>query len=138
MIHRGETLSAGIKYWILPDIENRIKNGEIKAFFSSVVEEIRPGFAAVKTPEGSRKVQADFVFILVGFRPDVEHLRRFGVEIDSETLAPLHDPATFETNMKGLFVAGSIVAGKNNNKVFVENGRLHGRAIVESIIKGRS
>lgn len=76
----------------------------------------------------------DFTFVLIGFHPDTEHLKRFGVQIDAETLAPVFDERSFETNVPGLYVAGSIVAGKNNNKVFVENGRLHGGVIVKSIL----
>ena len=76
----------------------------------------------------------DFTFVLIGFHPDTELLVRFGIRIDPETLSPVYDETTFETNVPGLYVAGSIVAGKNNNKVFVENGRLHGGAIVKSIL----
>lgn len=133
LLHRGAELSKGVKYWILPDIENRIKNGEIRAFFNTTVREIRQESLLVQTPEGLQELENDFTFVLIGFHPDTEHLRRYGVEIDPETLAPVHNEQTFETNVTGLYVCGSIVAGKNNNKIFVENGRLHGAAIVAAI-----
>lgn len=134
MIHRGERLSPGVKYWILPDIENRIKAGEVRAEFGSRVREIREHSIVLKAPGGLKELPMDFTFVLIGFHPDTEHLRRFGVEIDPETLSPCFDERTFETNVPGLYVAGSIVAGKNNNKVFVENGRLHGGVIIKSIL----
>jgi thioredoxin reductase (NADPH) len=133
LVHRGERLSEGVKYWILPDIENRIKAGEIQASFRSTVGSIVPGGVNVDTPDGSVHFPARFVFVLTGFHPDVAHLRAFGIDIDPETLAPRHDQSTFETNIPGLFVAGSAVAGKFNNRIFIENGRLHGGAIVNAI-----
>ena len=133
LIHRGEKLSEGVKYWILPDIENRIKAGEIRASFRSTVAGIAPGRVDVGTPDGPAQFQATFVFILTGFRPDVARMRAFGIDVDPETLAPRHDPSTFETNVPGLYVAGSVVAGKFNNRIFVENGRLHGGVIVKAI-----
>lgn len=134
LIHRGDNLSPGVKYWILPDIENRIKAGEVKAMFRSTVSEIRQKSVVLDTPQGSNELPVDFVFVLIGFHPDTELLHRFGVEINGESLAPCFDESTYETNVKGLYVAGSLVAGKNNNKVFVENGRLHGAVIVKSIV----
>lgn len=134
LIHRGEKLSDGVKYWILPDMENRIKAGEVKAYFHSTVSEIRDSSVIVQTPQGTEELANDFVFVLVGFKPDIELLRRCGVSINDETLAPSFDEKTFETNVPGIYVAGSVVAGKNTNKVFVENGRLHGASIVASIV----
>jgi thioredoxin reductase (NADPH) len=133
LVHRGERLSEGVKYWILPDIENRIKAGEIQASFRSTVGSIVAGGVNIETPDGSLHFPARFVFVLTGFHPDVAHMRAFGIDIDPETLAPRHDQSTFETNIPRLYVAGSAVAGKFNNKVFVENGRLHGPAIVKAI-----
>jgi thioredoxin reductase (NADPH) len=137
MVHRGERLSEGVKYWILPDIENRIKAGQIKALFCSTVVEFHEKAVILRTPSGRQESASDFAFVLIGFRPDTAHLTEWGISLDPETLAPQHDPDTFETNVKGLYVAGSIVAGKNTNKVFVENGRGHGRVIVNSILARR-
>jgi len=138
LIHRGETLSEGVKYWILPDIQNRIKAGEIKALFGSTVREIKERSVIVQTPSGISEPKNDFTFVLIGFHPDTRLLRSFGVEILPETLAPTFNENTFETNVPGLYVAGSAVAGKNNNKVFVENGRGHGAVIVSAILAHKS
>jgi len=129
----GRALSEGVKYWILPDIENRIKAGQIRASFRSTVRSIASGEISIDTPEGPVHYSARFVFILAGYHPDVAHLRAFGIDIDPETLAPRHDQTTFETNIPGLYVAGSAVAGKFNNRIFIENGRLHGGVIVKAI-----
>lgn len=134
LIHRGSELSKGVKYWILPDIENRLKTGEVRAIFGSTVKEIREESILVETPEGVQELKNDFTFVLIGFHPDTTHLQKFGVQINPETLGPVCDEKTFETNVPGLYVCGSIVAGKFNNKIFVENGRLHGAAIVASIL----
>ncbi len=133
LIHRGPKLSDGVKYWILPDIENRLKSGQITPMFESQVQEFRHSQLVVQTSDGIRSVKADFSFVLIGFHPDTKFLRELGISVDPQTLAPAFNPETFETNVPGLFVAGSVVAGKNNNKVFVENGRLHGRVIVDCI-----
>ncbi|HUI64781.1 MAG TPA: YpdA family putative bacillithiol disulfide reductase [Bacteroidota bacterium] len=138
LVHRGERLSEGVKYWILPDIENRIKASQVKAVFSSRVREIRPNAVLLDTPTGSAEVKADFVFVLIGFRPDSALLRKFGIETDAESLGPRSNAVTLETNIPGLYVAGSVVAGKFNNKIFVENGRLHGAQIVKAILSKRS
>jgi thioredoxin reductase (NADPH) len=134
LIHRGTKLSEGIKYWVLPDIENRLKAGQIRGLFDSTVEEIRERSIFVKTQAGIRELPQQFTFILTGFLPDVDHLKTWGVELDDMTLAPLHNPTTLETKVKGMFVAGSVAAGRNTNKIFVENGRLHGEAIVKAIL----
>ncbi len=133
LVHRGSKLSDGVKYWILPDIENRIRSGEIRALFETTVIRFRDDAVTLLTPEGEREVKSSMAYVLIGFRPDTHHLRRFGISINPETLAPEHSPETFETNIPGLFVAGSVVAGRFNNKIFVENGRLHGKVIVNAI-----
>jgi thioredoxin reductase (NADPH) len=133
LVHRGVKLSEGVKYWILPDIENRIKQEQIRGLFGVTVERIAPGCVALRTPEGTKEVKADFVFVLVGFNPDTELLTSFGIRLDPETLAPCTNQETLETNIPGLFVAGSVVAGKNNNKIFVENGRLHAFQIIPAV-----
>lgn len=135
LIHRGPKLSEGVKYWILPDIENRIKAGQIQAYFDSTVTQITPTELQIQLGGSQKSIKADFVFVLIGFHPDTVQLQKFGVRIDPENLAPASDSATFETNVPGLFVAGSAVAGKNNNKIFVENGRLHAFSIIPSIVK---
>jgi thioredoxin reductase (NADPH) len=133
LVHRGMKLSEGVKYWILPDIENRIKAGEIHALFGSTVQEIGENTVRLRTPVGVTDVRGQHVFVLVGFLPDTHQLLSFGITLDPVTLAPVINPDTFETNVRGVFVAGSVIAGRNTNKIFVENGRLHGPAIVRCI-----
>jgi thioredoxin reductase (NADPH) len=135
LVHRGEKLSSGVKYWILPDLENRIAAGSITAHFSSVVREFRTGATVIeKTGGGVTEIGTDFAFVLIGYRPDVTFLRSLGIEIDADTLVPAHNPETYESNVPGLFVAGGLVGGRFNNKVFIENGREHGKKIVASLI----
>lgn len=136
LVHRGTALSDGVKYWVLPDIENRIKNGEIKAYFGTEVGEIQPNTIVLKGRH-KEEIPNDVLFVMIGYRPDNHLLEQVGVRIDPETLAPLHDSESMETNVMGLFVAGSIAAGKLNNKIFIENGRLHGKQIMEAIEKAR-
>jgi len=136
LIHHAKTLSHGIKYWILPDIENRIKSGDIKALFETRVAGVTEDSIIV---EGAQREELanDTVFVMIGYCPDTTLLRKAGVQIDPETQAPVHDPARMETNVRGLFVAGSIAAGKFNNKIFIENGRMHGALIVRAIAGSR-
>jgi bacillithiol disulfide reductase len=134
LVHRGARLSDGVKYWILPDIENRLKGGQINGIFGSQVKEIHAKNLVLQCPDGVRTVPADFILVLIGFRPDTQKLADYGIAVDPTTLAPRHDPETYETNVPGLYVAGSVAAGRNNNKIFVENGRLHGAAIVRAIL----
>ena len=138
LIHRREKMSDGVKYWILPDVENRIKEGSITAHFSTEVAEIGTDMITAKSREGKTLlIPNDFVFVLIGYHPDVDFLKSIGVQTDPESMAPLHDPATMETNVPGLYIAGSIAAGRNNNKIFIENGRMHGKAIMPSILARR-
>lgn len=133
LIHRGTALSEKIKYWILPDIENRIKEGSITAYFNTVVEEIRKDSILIRRDNTLHEIPNDFVFALTGYRPDYAFLHSLGIELDPDSMAPNHSSLSFETNIKGIFVAGSVVAGKNNNQIFIENGRLHGTKIITAI-----
>jgi thioredoxin reductase (NADPH) len=122
-----------VKYWIRPNIENRIKSGEIQAFFHSTVTCIRPGAIDVQTPHGAVTLKNDFVFALTGYRPDLEFLADTGITLESDTQRPRTDPETFESQRKGIYLAGVIVAGMHTNEIFIENGRFHGQAIARSI-----
>jgi thioredoxin reductase (NADPH) len=135
LVHRGEQLSTGVKYWIQPDFDNRVKAGQITAHFGARVREIRDREVLVDTSQGPHAIPTEFTFVLIGYLPDAAFLRAQGIQVDLESLAPQHNPETFETNVPGLFVAGSVVAGRNTNKIFVENGRLHGSQIVSAIMK---
>ncbi len=135
LIHRGPKMHNHVKYWILPDIENRVKNGEIREHFNSSVSEITPDHVTVKTPEGELQLKNDFVFALVGYHPDYDFLRAMGIELSSEQLRPVCDPQTLESNVPGIYVAGVIVAGSRTNEIFIENGRFHGQQIAVDLKK---
>jgi thioredoxin reductase (NADPH) len=135
LVHRGAKLHSHVKYWILPDIENRIKAGEIKAYFSSTVEEIAADCVVVRNPEGIVRVQNDFVFALTGYHPDYDFLRSMGIELSGDQCRPVCDPETLESNVPGIYVAGVIVAGSRTNEIFIENGRFHGQQIARDLKK---
>ena len=145
-MHRGSGLGDSVKYWVKPDIENRIREGSIAAHFSAEVTEIRPtevvvgqvpregssrGFSTEVPHENARTIPAEAVLLLTGYRADPGFLRAAGVEVDPDTLVPRHDPATFETNVPGLFIAGGQLAGKRTGAIFIENGRFHGEQIAK-------
>jgi len=133
LVHRGQRLHSHVKYWILPDIENRIKNSEIAAYFNSSVLEIRPDDVLLETPEGALRVKNDFVFALIGYHPDYDFLRSMGIELSSDQCRPVCDPETLESNVPGIYVAGVIVAGSRTNEIFIENGRFHGQQIAADL-----
>ncbi len=133
LIHRGTGISKKVKYWIKPNIENRIKSGEIPAYFNSHVVEIRPDSIVVATPEGEAILKNDFVFALTGYSPDLNFLNSIGITFDPETQKPRSDPQTLESERPGIYLAGVIVAGMHTNEIFIENGRFHGKQIAESI-----
>ncbi|MGC8794495.1 MAG: YpdA family putative bacillithiol disulfide reductase [Bryobacteraceae bacterium] len=133
LIHRGETLSDHIKYWIRPDLENRIRNGEIRALFRSRVIEILPEAILVETPQGRIRLANDFVLAMTGYRPDTEFLASLGIEFDPQTQRPLTNPDTLESQRRGIYLAGVVVAGMHTNEIFIENGRLHAQRIARDI-----
>ena len=137
LIHRRAALSTSLKYWVAPDIGNRIKNREIEALLETVVSEIRPTTLRVRhTPTGAeRELTNDFVFALIGYHADFDFLRRLGIVFDEQTLKPRLDPESLESNVAGLYMAGVVIAGVDNNKVFIENGRFHGQQIVAALRK---
>ena len=134
LVHRGEELHRHIKYWIKPDIENRLKNGEIAGYLRSTVTEITEDSVMLQTPDGAVTLPNDFVFALTGYHPDFTFLQRLGVTLDeANDLVPHHDPESLESNVPGIYVAGVIVAGERTNEVFIENGRFHGKQIADSL-----
>ncbi len=133
LIHRGAGISQNVKYWILPNIENRIKNGEITAHFHSRLLEILPDAIRVATPQGEVVLKNDFVFALTGYSPDLKFLNSLGITLEAATGRPRTDPATLESERAGVYLAGVIVAGMHTSEIFIENGRFHGKLIAESI-----
>jgi thioredoxin reductase (NADPH) len=135
LVHRRATLGKSIKYWVKPDIENRIAGGSIAARFETSVVEIRPTSVIVSRAGTLEEIPADGVFLLTGYRSDTALLQASGVAIDPATCGPIFDAVTYETNVPGLFVAGAVVAGLQSGKIFIENGRFHGRVVVDNIVK---
>ena len=142
IVHRRDALGESIKYWVKPDIENRIKEGTVAARFNTHVVEIRPTNVLVEDQTGRREeLPADAVFLLTGYGADTALLVGAGVALDPITCGPTFDAVTYETNVRGLYAAGAVVAGRESGKIFIENGRFHGeqvvKAIVESLIANR-
>jgi thioredoxin reductase (NADPH) len=133
LVHRGEAMHHHVKYWILPDINNRIKNGEVTAYFSSSVTSISEDSVELLTPQGAVTVANDYVFALTGYHPDFDFLAAIGVRMAGEDRCPECDPQSLESNIAGLYLAGVIVAGMRTNEIFIENGRFHGRQIAQDI-----
>jgi thioredoxin reductase (NADPH) len=133
LVHRGSQMHNHVKYWVRPDIENRIKAGEIKAHFNSTVQEINPDCVIVRTPSDLVRVKNDFVFALTGYHPDYDFLRSVGIELSAEQLRPVCDPESLESNVPGIYVAGVIVAGSRTSEIFIENGRFHGKLIASHL-----
>jgi thioredoxin reductase (NADPH) len=134
LVHRGPGMHRHVKYWILPDINNRVKNGEVKACFNSSVTSIAEDDVTLSTPDGLVTLPNQFVFALTGYHPDFEFIERLGVTLDpANDRCPVCDPATLESNVPGIYLAGVIVAGERTNEIFIENGRFHGKLIAEDL-----
>jgi thioredoxin reductase (NADPH) len=134
LVHRGAEMHRHVKYWILPDINNRVKNGEITAYFSSNVTKISEDDVTLSTPEGDVTIANQFCFALTGYHPDFSFIERLGVKLDeANDRCPTCDPATLESNVPGIYLAGVIVAGERTNEIFIENGRFHGQLIAEHL-----
>jgi thioredoxin reductase (NADPH) len=129
LVHRGAQMHSHVKYWVRPDIENRIKAREITAHFNSSVKEIGADYVVVQTPSDTLRLKNDFVFALTGYHPDYDFLRSVGIELSAEQLRPVCDPENLESNVPGIYVAGVIVAGSRTSEIFIENGRFHGKLI---------
>ena len=139
LIHRDAKLSDRIKYWVRPDIENRIRKGEIQAFFHTQVTEVLPDCIRLAPAEGAdgkgtaQTLKNDFVLALTGYHPDMEFIQSAGVELEPTRMRPRCHPDTLESNVAGLYLAGVIIAGLETAEIFIENGRFHGRQIVTDI-----
>ena len=134
LVHRGAEMHRHVKYWILPDFNNRVKNGEIIAYFHSTVSLITEESITLATPEGMKTIPNDFVFALTGYHPDFTFIENLGVKLDeANDRCPICDPATLESNVAGIYLAGVIVAGERTNEIFIENGRFHGKQIATDL-----
>ncbi len=135
LVHRGAGISDRVKYWIKPNIENRIKSGEVRAFFHSSIARIEETSATIRTPDGEQTVKNDFVFAMTGYRPDTEFLESHGIRFDATTRRPNLDTESLESDRKGIYLAGVLVAGMHTNEIFIENGRFHGKQIAQAIAR---
>jgi thioredoxin reductase (NADPH) len=134
LVHRGAQMHPHVKYWILPDINNRIEKGEIAAHFSSNVTHISEDEVTVATPRAKLTIPNHTVFALTGYHPDFCFLERLGVRLDEvKDRAPVCNPGTLESSVPGIYLAGVIIAGRRTNEIFIENGRFHGRLIVKDL-----
>ncbi len=137
LVHQFEGLDKSAKYWIVPDLENRIKKEEVKAHFKSRVVEITPGKIKIKSLQtgAEEQIEADFVFLMTGYRPDADFLQKIGIELEGEAYIPHLHPETYESNIAGIYMAGSVVGGEETAKIFIENGKLHAQPIIADICR---
>lgn len=134
LVHRGAEMHRHVKYWILPDINNRIKNGEVTAYFSTNVERIEKDTVVLATPSGTKQIANQFVFALTGYHPDFSFIEGLGVKLDeTNARCPVCNPESLESNVPGIYLAGVIVAGERTNEIFIENGRFHGAQIARDL-----
>ncbi|MCL6218097.1 YpdA family putative bacillithiol disulfide reductase [Zunongwangia pacifica] len=135
MIVRTEDIGPRVKYWVRPDIVNRIEEGSIKAHFNSSIKEIKEHEVIVQTPDGEIQIENDFVLLLTGYRPNFEFLNKIGISLkDENKRIPMYDENTMETNIPGIYLAGVICGGMETHKWFIENSRIHAKLIVADIV----
>ena len=137
VVHRGAGFKPTVKYWIKPDVENRIAEGAISARFETVVRGFGDRVVELVGPAGEEALPADAAYVLIGYEPDVELQQRCGIEVDPETMVPSFDPESCESNVPGLYIAGTLQAGLDTGRIFIENSRDHGRQIVAHLLAGR-
>ncbi len=134
MVVRGPEIGTRVKYWVRPDIENRIKEGSIKALFNSTIREIREQEVDIDTPEGMVTLKNDFVIAATGYQPNLQFLKQIGIELSDDAVkCPLLDPETHESSVRGVYLAGVICGGMNTHRLFIENSREHAVKIIKAI-----
>ncbi len=133
LVHRQPALGTTLKYWVKPDIENRIKAGQIRALFNTRVVRIDPDSVLVEGPEGRQQLPAVQVFALTGYHPDFSFLRQLGIELDPQSNKPAINPQTLESNVPGIYLAGVVIGGNHTSEIFIENGRFHGKQIIAAL-----
>ena len=135
VIYRGNEYSKSIKPWILPEFDSLIRNNKISIEFNATIKEISEKKVVYFVENKEKQLKNDYVLAMTGYHPDHNFLKNMGIEIDEETGRPIYNPETMETNLPGVYIAGVIAAGNNANEIFIENGRLHGEQIAQSLIK---
>jgi thioredoxin reductase (NADPH) len=134
LVHRGSAVKETVKYWLKPDLENRITEGSIEARFETTVQEFGERSVLLSTPRGPESLEVDAAYVLIGYEPDVELERRCGIEIEPESLVPVFDPESCESNVPGLYIAGTLQSGRDLGKIFIENSRVHADRIVDHLV----
>lgn len=135
LVIRGSEVSSRVKYWVRPDIINRIKEGSIKAYFNSNVEAIRNDEVDIQTPGGLVTIPNDFVMAMTGYKPNFEFLKKLGINLSADKFVPQYNPETMETNMPGLYLAGVVCGGLDTHLWFIENSRVHADMIISDIVQ---
>lgn len=139
LIIRGSEVGQRVKYWVRPDIINRIEEGSIKVFYNATLKEIKPQEIIINTPDGLTIIKNDFVLALIGYKPNFKFLKQLGITLsDDDKKLPTYDPNTMETNIANLYLAGVICGGMETHKWFIENSRIHAKIIVASILEKRN
>src|ERR1700720_3187869 len=137
LVHRKAELGSTIKYWVRPDIENRIKAGQVKALFETRVKGITRDEAVGQNGAGEQRLPANQLFALTGYHPDFAFIQGLGVQLDPETRKPALDPNALESNVPGIHLAGVVIGGRHTGEIFIENGRFHGKQIIEALSRHR-
>ena len=137
LVHRDAELGQSIKYWLRPDILNRIKAGQVKALFETTVKEITENEVVVENKSGEARVPAKRVFLLTGHHPDYVFIQSLGIKLDPDSKRPVMDPNSLESNVPGIHLAGVIIGGRFTGEIFIENGRFHGKQIIDALTRDR-
>jgi thioredoxin reductase (NADPH) len=135
LVHRRGHLGDSLKYWVRPDIKNRIREGSVEALFKTRIIEIRRTSVVVDHDGKTVEIPAEAVFLMTGYHPDTDLLRGAGIEVAEDSCVPRYDPETLESNVPGIYLAGAVVSGRENNRVFIENGRLHGEVVIKHVVE---
>lgn len=133
LVHRRADLGQNIKYWVRPDIENRVRAGQVRAMFETRVIAFEVGTVRVQAKDGEHILPARQVFVLTGYHPDFTFLKSLGIELDALTNKPNINPQTLESNVPGIFLAGVVIGGNATSEIFIENGRFHGKQIAATL-----
>jgi len=137
LVVRGDEISSRVKYWVRPDIINRIKEGSIKAYFNSNLRAVRESEVDIDTPDGTITIPNDFVMAMTGYKPNFTFLKKMGINLSEDKYIPQYNPDTMETNMPGMYLAGVVVGGLDTHLWFIENSRIHADMIIDDIVRKR-
>ena len=138
MVIKGDAISSRVKYWVKPDVDNRIAEGSIKAYFNSTIREIRQDEVDITTPGGPVTIKNDWVIAMTGYQPNLAFLKKLGIQLSEDDICkPTYDEQTYETNVKGIYLAGVICGGMNTHRLFIENSRVHAEKIIATIRSGK-